>query len=75
MKRNYISPEITLIKLHTETVMAATSLSSVSVKDYKGEVIQNSDINISKDIEIWDGSSQPETAKDNGGNDLWDNEN
>lgn len=74
MKKNYISPEITLIKLHTETVMAATSLSSVSVKDYKGEVIQNSDINISKDIEIWDGSDI-ETAKDNGGNDLWDNEN
>lgn len=74
MKKNYISPEITLIKLHTETVMAATSLSSVSVKDYKGEVIQNSDINISTDIKSWDGSDI-ETAKDNGGNDLWDNEN
>ena len=73
MKKNYISPEITLIKLHTETVMAATSLSSVSVKDYKGEVIQNSDINISTDIKCWDGSDI-ETAKDNGGNDLWGNE-
>lgn len=73
MKKNYISPEITLIKLHTETVMAATSLSNVSVKDYKGEVIQNSDINISTDIKSWDGSDI-ETAKDNGGNDLWDNE-
>ena len=75
MKKKYISPEITMIKLHTENVMGATSLSSVSVKDYKGnEVIQNSDINISKDIEIWNGSDI-ETAKDNGGNDLWDNEN
>lgn len=72
MKKNYISPEITLIKLHTENVMG--TLSGVSMKDYKGEVIQNSDINISKDIEIWNGSSEPETAKDNGGNDLWDNE-
>lgn len=71
MKRNYISPEITLIKLHTETVMG--NLSGVSMKDYKGEVIQNSDINISTDIKSWDGSDI-ETAKDNGGNDLWDNE-
>lgn len=64
-----------MIKLHTENVMAGTSISSVSVKDYKGnEVIQNSDINISKDIEIWNGSDI-ETAKDNGGNGLWDNEN
>ena len=75
MKKKYISPEITMIKLHTETVMGATSLSSVSVKDYKGnEVIQNSDINISKDIESWNGSDI-ETAKDNDGNGLWDNEN
>lgn len=71
MKKNYISPEITLIKLHTETVMG--NLSGVSMKDYKGEVIQNSDINISTDIKSWDGSDI-ETAKDNGGNDLWDNE-
>ena len=71
MTKNYISPEITLIKLHTETVMG--NLSGVSMKDYKGEVIQNSDINISTDIKSWDGSDI-ETAKDNGGNDLWDNE-
>ena len=60
-----------MIKLHTENVMG--TLSGVSMKDYKGEVIQNSDINISKDIEIWNGSDI-ETAKDNGGNGLWDNE-
>lgn len=72
MKKNYISPETTLIKLHTENVMAG--MSDVRVTNYKGEVIQNSDINISKDIVPWDGASQPETAKDNGGNDLWDNE-
>lgn len=71
MKKNYISPEITLIKLHTENVMG--NLSGVSMKDYKGEVIKNSDINISTDIKSWDGSDI-ETAKDNGGNDLWDNE-
>lgn len=71
MKKNYISPEITLIKLHTETVMG--NLSGVSMKDYKGEVIQNSDINISTDIKSWDGSDI-ETAKDNGGNDVWGNE-
>ena len=75
MKKKYISPEITMIKLHTETVMGATSLSSVSVKDYKGnEVIKNTDINISEDISIWKGEDI-ETAKDNGGNGLWDNEN
>ena len=61
-----------MIKLHTENVMEG--ISNFSVKDYKGEVIQNSDINIKEGIGIWDGTSQPETAKDNGGNDLWDNE-
>lgn len=71
MKRNYISPEITLIKLHTENVMAG--MSDVRVTNYKGEVIQNSDINISTEIKSWDGS-EIETAKGNGGNDLWDNE-
>ena len=73
MKKKYISPEITMIKLHTETVMAG--MSDVRVTNYEGKVIQNSDINIKEGIGIWDGNSQPETAKDNGGNDLWDNEN
>lgn len=73
MKKNYISPEITLIKLHTENVMAG--MSDVRVTNYEDKVIKNDDINISTEIGIWDGNSQPETAKDNGGNDLWDNEN
>lgn len=72
MKKNYISPEITLIKLHTETVMAG--MSDVRVTNYEGKTFQDNEINISKDIEIWNGSDI-ETAKDNGGNDLWDNEN
>ena len=62
-----------MIKLHTETVMAG--MSDVRVTNYEGKVIQNSDINIKEGIGIWDGTSQPETAKDNGGNGLWDNEN
>ena len=73
MKKNYISPEITMIKLHTETVMN-TALSGARVTDYKGDGIKNTDINISEDISIWKGEDI-ETAKDNGGNDLWDNEN
>lgn len=71
MKKNYISPEITLIKLHTENVMAG--LSNTKVDTYKGNVIQDSEFKIKNDIKIWDGSDI-ETAKDNGGNDLWDNE-
>ena len=72
MKKKYISPEITMIKLHTENVMAG--MSDVRVTNYEGKTFQDNEINISKDIEIWDGNSQPETAKDNGGNDLWGNE-
>ena len=71
MKKNYISPEITLIKLHTENVMAG--LSNTKIGTYEGKVIQNSDINISEDISIWKGEDI-ETAKDNGSNNLWDNE-
>ena len=40
MKKKYISPEITMIKLHTENVMAATSLSSVSVKTTKARLFK-----------------------------------
>ena len=72
MKKKYISPEITMIKLHTENVMAG--MSDVRVTNYEGKTFQDNEINISKDIEIWNGSDI-ETAKDNGGNDLWDNEN
>ena len=61
-----------MIKLHTENVMAG--MSDVRVTNYEGKTFQDNEINISKDIEIWDGNSQPETAKDNGGNDLWGNE-
>ena len=72
MKKKYISPEITMIKLHTENVMAG--MSDVRVTNYEGKTFQDNEINISKDIEIWKGE-EIETAKDNGGNDLWDNVN
>lgn len=74
MKKKYISPEITMIKLHTENVMG-TTLSAACVKDYEGKAVQYNGNDISTEIKIWDGTSQPETAKDNGGNDLWGNEN
>ena len=73
MKKKYISPEITMIKLHTENVMAG--MSDVRVTNYEGKPVQFDGNDISTKIGTWDGNSQPETAKDNGGNDLWDNEN
>ena len=48
-------------------------LSNTKVDTYKGNVIQDSEFKIKNDIKIWDGSDI-ESAKDNGGNDLWDNE-
>lgn len=61
-----------MIKLHTENVMAG--MSDVRVTNYEGKTFQDNEINISTEIGPWDGTSQPETAKDNGGNGLWDNE-
>lgn len=60
-----------MIKLHTENVMEGVS--NFSVKDYKGDAVQFDDKITNTEIKSWDGSDI-ETAKDNGGNDLWDNE-
>lgn len=77
MKKIYISPETTLIKVHTENVMNNTS---IGVKTYnnlsakKDEVTIKTNYNSSdKGISIWTGT-QPETAKDNNGFDLWGDE-
>lgn len=67
MKKNYTSPKIKLIKVNTENVMA---VGSVSVTDYNGN---NNNQGIGGSTGTYDGT-QPETAKDNGGNNLWDNE-
>ena len=48
MKKKYVSPEIKLIELQTENLMA---LSSVGVDSYNGKC--DSDIN--EDINPWDG--------------------
>lgn len=48
MKKKYVSPEIKLIELQTENLMA---LSSVGVDFYNGK----SDSGIDEDINPWDG--------------------
>lgn len=77
MKKIYISPETTLFKVHTENVMNKTS---IGVKTYnkptaeKNGLTLKTDYNFSeKGISIWNGT-QPETAKDNNGFNLWGDE-
>lgn len=48
MKKKYVSPEIKLIELQTENLMA---LSNARVDSYNGK----SDSDIGKDIDPWDG--------------------
>lgn len=50
MKKKYVSPEIKLIEMQTVNLMA---LSSVNVGSYDGK--SDNDINISEDIESWEG--------------------
>ena len=78
MKKIYISPETTLIKVHTENVMNNTS---IGVKTYKDLSAKTDEVTIKtnygfsdKGISIWNGTSQPETAKDNNGFNLWGDE-
>lgn len=79
MKKIYISPETRLFKVHTENVMNNTS---IGVKTYnnnltakKDEVTLKNNYGFSdKGISIWNGTSQPETAKDNNGFNLWGDE-
>lgn len=70
MKKKYISPATTLIKVPTENVLA--SLSSTNVKDYKDGTDNQG---IGPDIGTWDGNSQPESAKGNDGFIFWEDEN
>lgn len=78
MRKEYISPETTLIKVHTENVMNNTSIGVKTYKDLsakKDEVTIKTDYGFGgKDISIWNGTSQPETAKDNKGFNLWGDE-
>lgn len=78
MKKIYISPETTLFKVHTENVMNNTSIGVKTYKDLsakKDEVTLNNNYGFSdKGISIWNGTSQPETAKDNNGFNLWGDE-
>lgn len=70
MKKNYTSPKIKLIKVNTENAMLTISNVNTTTPDGKPTGGPNPSTG-----GPWDGTSQPETAKDNGGNDLWDNEN
>ncbi|KIP57992.1 hypothetical protein ST42_02330 [Prevotella pectinovora] len=77
MKKIYISPETTLIKVHTENVMNNTSIGVKTYKDLsaKKDEVTMKNYNFSdKGISIWNGTSQPETAKDNNGFNLWGDE-
>ena len=78
MKKIYISPETTLFKVHTENVMNNTS---IGVKKYNDLTAKKDEVTIKtnygfsdKGISIWNGTSQPETAKDNNGFNLWGDE-
>ncbi len=78
MKKIYISPETTLFKGHTENVMNNTS---IGVKTYNNLSAKKDEVTIKtnygfsdKGISIWNGTSQPETAKDNNGFNLWGDE-
>lgn len=70
MKKKYISPEIKLMKLPTENVMAA--LSKVEQNTFDGN--KDDGLNIGSDIGTWDGNSQPESAKGNNSFGFWDDE-
>lgn len=77
MKKIYISPETTLFKVHTENVMNNTSIGVKTYKDLsaKKDEVTMKNYNFSdKGISIWNGTSQPETAKDNNGFNLWGDE-
>ena len=78
MKKIYISPETTLFKVHTENVMNNTSIGVKTYKDLsakKDEVTLKNNYGFSdKGISIWNDTSQPETAKDNNGFNLWGDE-
>lgn len=78
MKKEYISPETTLMKVCTENVMNNTS---IGVRKYnhltaeQDNVTLKRDYNLStKNIDFWTGTTQPETAKDNNGFSLWEDE-
>ena len=66
MKKNYTSPKIKLIKVNTENAML--TISNVTTTTPGGETTDGPGAG-----GTW-GGSQPESAKDNGGNDLWSNE-
>ena len=69
MKKIYISPATTLIKVHTENVLA--SLSKTETKSFNGTP---SDGSPSTDIDVWDGSDV-ESAKGNDTFIFWEDEN
>ena len=72
MKKKYISPEIKLMKLPTEYVMAA--LSKVEGTNYNGDKVVTG---IDEKIDYWqpdDENSQPQTAKRNNCFGFWDDE-
>lgn len=76
MRKEYISPETTLIKVHTENVMNNTSIGVKTYKDLsaKKDEVTMKNYSFSKDINFWTGTQQPETAKDNNGFNLWGDE-
>ena len=69
MKKKYISPEIKLMKLPTEYVMAA--LSKVEQNTFDGN--KDNGLGIDPDIGTWDGS-QTESAKEHNSFGFWDDE-
>lgn len=68
MKKKYISPATTLIKVHTENALA--SLSNTDTQKFDGKPSDGP----SSDIEIWNGSDV-ESAKGNDSFIFWEDEN
>lgn len=70
MKKKYISPATTLIKVHTENVL--NGVSKTETTKFDGT---QSEGGPNTDIGTWNGSDDVESAKGNDGFIFWEDEN
>lgn len=77
MKKKYTAPQTSIMKADTESLMLQGSIRIGSYKDGKSkeyQVINNTYLFSDKGIQYWTSTDQPETAKDNNGGGLWEDE-
>lgn len=77
MKKKYIAPQTAIMKADTESIMLQGSIRIGSYKDAKSkeyQVIHGNYGFSDKGIQYWVSNDQPETAKDNNGGSLWEDE-